>query len=72
MSNRNGNVNQNINYGKQGEQLLKWGGHSASLDKTKYNAKGNADSLRVATKSCDKFLFIVGNLTSKHYKFDNK
>ena len=28
------NIKQNIySYGKQGEQLLKWGGHSASLDK---------------------------------------
>ena len=36
------------------EQLLKWDGHSASLDKTKYTAEGNADSLRVATKSCNK------------------
>ena len=45
------NIKQNIkSYGKQGEQLLDWGGHSASLDKTKYNAKGNADNLRVATK----------------------
>ena len=46
----------------KGEQLLKWGGHSASLDKTKYNAEGNADSLRVATKSCNK----------QNYKYDNK
>ena len=44
------NTKQNIlSYGKQGEQLLKWAGHSARLDKTKYNAEGNADSLRVAT-----------------------
>ena len=49
-------------YGKQGEQLLKWGGHSACLDKTKYNAEGNADSLRVATKSYNK----------QNYKYDNK
>ena len=35
----------------QGEHLLKWGGHSASLDQTKYNAEGNADSLSGATKS---------------------
>ena len=58
------NAKQNINlsYGKQGEQLLKWGGHSASLDKTKYNAEGNANSLRVATKSCNK----------QNYKYDNK
>ena len=43
-----GNTKQNIkSYWKQGEQLLKWGGHSASLDKTKYNAEDNADSLRV-------------------------
>ena len=56
------NIKQNIySYGKQGEQLLKWGGHGASLDKIKYNAEGNADSLRVATKSCN----------SKH-KCDNK
>ena len=41
-------------YGKQGEQLLKRGGHSASLDKIKYNAQGSADSLTVATKSCNK------------------
>ena len=48
-------IKQNIkSYGKQGEQLLKWGGHSASLDKTKYIAKGNADSFRVTTKSCNK------------------
>ena len=48
------NIKQNIKpYGKQSEQLLKWGGHSASIDKTKYNAEGNADSLRVATKSCN-------------------
>ena len=27
------NIKQNIySYGKQGEQLLKWGGHSASLE----------------------------------------
>ena len=51
------NTKQNIkSYGKQGVQLLKWGCHSASLDKTKYNAEGNADSLRVATKSCNKQL----------------
>ena len=57
------NTIQNIeSYGKQGEQLLKWGGHSASLDKTKYNAEGNADSLRVATKSCN----------TQNYKYDNK
>ena len=38
------------------------GGHSGSLDKTKNNAEGNADSLRVATKSCNK----------QTYKYDNK
>ena len=38
---------------KQGEQLLKGGDHSASQDKIKYNAEGNADSLRVTTKSCN-------------------
>ena len=27
-------------YGKQDERLLKWGGHSASLDKTKYFRTG--------------------------------
>ena len=49
------NIKQNIySYGKQAEQLLKWGGYSASLDKTKYNVEGNADSLRVATKSYNK------------------
>ena len=49
------NIKQNIkSYGKQGEQLLKWGVHSASLDKTKYSAEGNVASLRVATKSCTK------------------
>ena len=49
------NIKQKIySYGKQGEQLVKWSGHSTSLDKIKYNAKGNADSLRVATKSCNK------------------
>ena len=48
------NIKQIIySYGKQGEQLLKWGDHSASLDKIKYNAD-NADSLRVATKSWNK------------------
>ena len=47
---------------KAGEQLLKWGGHIASLDKTKYNAEGNADSLRVVTKSCSK----------QNYKYDTK
>ena len=41
---------------------MKWGGHSASFDKTKYNAEGNADSLRVATNSCNK----------QNYKYDNK
>ena len=57
------NTKQNIeSYGKQGEQLLKWDGHSASLDKTKYNAEDNADSLRVATKSC----------STQNYKYDNK
>ena len=57
------NTKQNIlSYGKQGEQLLKWGGHSASLDTTKYNAEGNVDSLRVATKSCNK----------QNYKYVNK
>ena len=56
------NTKQNIeSYGKQSEQLLKWGGHSASLDKTKYNANGNSDSLRVATKSSNK----------QNYKYDN-
>ena len=55
MNNGNGNEKHKTNiYGKQGEQLLEWGGHSASLDKIKYNAEGNADSLRVATKSCNK------------------
>ena len=45
------NTEQNIySYGKQCEQLLKWGGHSASLDKTKYNAEGNADSLKSGHK----------------------
>ena len=49
------NIKQNIySYGKQSEKLLKWGGHSASLDKIKYNAGGNADSLIVAAKSCNK------------------
>ena len=47
---------------KQGEQLLMWGGHSASLDQTKYNAEGNADSLRVVTRSCNK----------QNYKYANK
>ena len=47
-------------YGKQGEELLQWGGHSASLDKTKYNAEGNAESLRVATKSRN----------TQNYKYD--
>ena len=57
------NTKQNIeSSGKQGEQLLKWGGHSASLDKSKYNAEGNADGLRVATKSCN----------TQNYKYDNK
>ena len=57
------NTKQNIqSYGKQGEQLLKWGGHSASLDKTNYNAEGNADSLSVTTKSFNK----------QNYKYDNK
>ena len=57
------NTKQNIeSYGKQGEQLLKWGGQSASLDKTKYNAEDNANSLRVATKSCN----------TQNYKYDNK
>ena len=45
------NIKQNIySYGKQGEQLLKWGGHSASLDKIKYNAEGNADSSKSGHK----------------------
>ena len=49
------NIKQNIySYGKQGEQLMKWGGYSASLDEIEKNAEGNADSLRVATKSCNK------------------
>ena len=60
MNNGNGKLRmwdtkQNIqSYGKHGYQLLKWGVHSASLDKTKYNAEGNADSLGVARKSCNK------------------
>ena len=33
---------------------MKWGGHSANMDKANYNAEGNEDSLRVATKSCNK------------------
>ena len=37
-------------------------GHSAILDKTKYNPEGNADSLRVAKKSCNK----------RNYKYDSK
>ena len=47
MTNRNGSIKHKTNiqsYGKQGEQLLEWGGHSASLDKIKYNAEGNADN----------------------------
>ena len=41
------NIKQNIySFGKQGEHVLKWDGHSASLDKLKYNAESNADSLR--------------------------
>ena len=32
------NIKQNIySYGKQGEQLLKWGGHSASLEVLRLN-----------------------------------
>ena len=57
MKNGNGNVKHKTNiqsYGKQGEQLLERGGHSASSGKIIYNAEGNADSLRVATKSCNK------------------
>ena len=50
------------NIKQNNEQLLKWGGHSASLEKTKYNTEGNADSLRVATKSCN----------TQNYKYDNK
>ena len=31
------NIKQNIkSYGKQGEQLLKWGGHSARLEQFSY------------------------------------
>ena len=49
------NMKQNIQSdGKQGEQILKWGGHCANLDKTKYNAEGNADNPRATTKSCNK------------------
>ena len=33
-----------------------------ALDTTKYNAEGNVDSLRVATKSCNK----------QNYKYVNK
>ena len=51
-----------VNYKIRNEQLLKWGGHSASFDKAKYHAEGNPDSLRVATKSC----------TKQNYKYDNK
>ena len=55
------NTKQNIKpSGKQGEKLLKWDGHSASLDTAKYNTEGNANSLRVATKSCNK----------QNYKYD--
>ena len=33
----------NKDHGKQGEQLLKLGGHSASLDKTNKNAEDNVN-----------------------------
>ena len=47
----------------QGEQLLKWGGHSASLDKQNTMQRANAESLRVATS----------HATSKHHThYDNK
>ena len=58
------NMKQNIlSYGKQGEQLLKRDGYSASLDKTKYNAEGNARTVLGWPQS---------HATSKFYKYDNK
>ena len=70
MNNRNENVKHKTKHPvlrKEGEQLLKWGGHSVSLDKTKYNAEGNADSLRVATKSCNKqTLKILQHINMNH------
>ena len=46
----------NKSYGKQGEQLLKSGGHSASLDKTnKYKGQwGQPNNHQVVTKLCNK------------------
>ena len=46
----------NKSYGKQGEQLLKSGGHSASLDVTnKYRGQcGQLNKHQVVTKSCNK------------------
>ena len=43
-------------YGKQGEQLLKSGGHSASFDETnKYRGQcGQLNNNQVVTKSCNK------------------
>ena len=51
MNNRNRNV-KNKTFSLRESRVS--GGHSGSLDKTKYNTKCNADSLRVATKSCIK------------------
>ena len=50
---------------KQGEQLLKWGGHSASLDKIKYNAEGNADSLKSGHKVMQQ-ANIINVITNKY------
>ena len=49
-------TNMDKSYGKQGEQLLKSGGHSASLDETnKYRGQcGQPNYHQVVTKSCNK------------------
>ena len=60
------NIKQNIySYGKQGEQLFKWGGHSASLDKIKYNAEGNADSRKSGHKVMQQ-ANIINVITNKY------
>ena len=57
------NIKQNsLSYGKQSEQLLKWVGHSASLDKQKTMQR----AMRTVLEWPQSYA------TSKNYKYDNK
>ena len=61
----------NKSYGKQGEQLLKSGGHSASLDETiKY--RGNADSRIIIRWSQSHATSNINKYKSKQYEPQQK